>query len=84
MRMSADDRARRRGAATEPNLSPQQVAWLTELLRDALASPRLNSWELGFIEGLDSRFRQYGAQLLLSEKQLVSLRKIEEKIHAAG
>jgi hypothetical protein len=60
------------------------LAWLDELLADALSSPRLSRWEEQFLRSIMARRRQFGERLQLRPKEMVHLREIEEKIHAAG
>ena len=89
--MSWDNRARRRGADIPyaPRhevgaLSPARCAWLSELLRDADASPRPSAWERNFLAGVQRNFDAHGADLVLTERQMRVLAQIEGKIHAAA
>jgi hypothetical protein len=89
--MSWRERARRRGGEIPPEprrevgaLSPARAAWLSELLRDADASPRPTPWERTFLQGIQRNFDAAGSDLMLTEGQHRVLRQIEEKIHAAG
>lgn len=59
-------------------------AWLDEFLADCDRSPRLNEFEAGFIGAIRSRYRRDGAEIVIHETQLPTLRRIEGKIHAAG
>jgi hypothetical protein len=49
-------------------------------LRDAERSARLNNWELDFVESMMRRHPSY----TLSEAQVQTWHKIEDKIYAAG
>ncbi len=64
-------------------IDEKTYAWLTELLRDCEVKP-LNDFEDKFSSDIRVRFLQYGARIVLSEKQMVTLRKIDRKINAAG
>jgi hypothetical protein len=65
-------------------LTTKQVAWLAELLGDCQKSPRLSTWEGSFVSDVRQRFAESGMTLALSDRQMETLRKIEERIHAAG
>jgi len=68
----------------EPELSPEMMAWLRELLTDCRKSPRVTGWTADFVGDIRLRFDRFGSRLRLSPKQMSLLQKIEEKIHAAG
>jgi len=84
--MPARARWARRGAYLPggPTMSAAQIAWLDELLADAARSPRPTLWERDFLASIAGQRRRGGDALGLSENQLAALRRIEEKIHAAG
>ena len=58
--------------------------WLNEILVDSEKSARLSAWERNFTEGLRRRFERHGTETLVSIAQMTTLRRIEEKIYAAG
>lgn len=65
-------------------IKPATQAWLTEFLRDCDRSPRLNDFETSFVAGIGRRFAREHGELVITEAQWPVLRRIEEKIHAAG
>lgn len=65
-------------------MTPDKRRWLDGLLADCEASPRLTPWEMQFTGDVASRLIERGNTLDLSERQMQVLRRIEEKIHAAG
>lgn len=77
-------REHRTRLAGGPQLNAQQIAWLLELIADCDKSARPTAWERNFVQDIASRLQQRGADLVLSDKQSDVLKKIEEKIHAAG
>lgn len=40
----------------------------------------LNNWEKGFLEGIRDKFDSYGKRMLVSEKQLNCLQKVNKKL----
>lgn len=81
------DRNRQPFVPTGPAPRPLDVAemrWLRELLADCLQSSRLSDWERDFVHGQRLNLQRLGVAAVLSDKQMGVLRKIEEKIHAAG
>lgn len=65
-------------------MSPATRRWLGELLADCDRSPRLSPWERQVTGDLACRLIERGEALDLSERQMTVLKRIEEKIHAAG
>ena len=65
-------------------LTPQENAWLTELLRDAAASHRITGWWANFVSDMTARHRRDGINLSVSTKQWEQLRRIERAIHATN
>jgi hypothetical protein len=86
MTMSWDDRTRRRGGVVRPGdgVDANTLAWLREVLADALKSPRLTEWETQFCADMAARAVEQGLALRVSEKQQEALLRIERKIYAAG
>ena len=74
----------RRSENVAAALNHHQVKWLNEVLGDAEKSGRLTDWERDFIYSLWDLFGRYGAATTISSAQWTILRRIEEKIHAAG
>lgn len=64
--------------------SSTRTAWLTELLHDAAASPRLTPWEERFIRDTQRRLDTYGENTQLTPAQMETLKRIEGKIYAVG
>jgi hypothetical protein len=63
-------------------LDQKQHAWIDELLKDAEASTRLSDWEQQFMDDLRQRRALYGvAGLRLSDRQMNTLRRIEQKLY---
>jgi hypothetical protein len=60
----------------------KRLAWIKEVLTDAEKSPRLSTWEAGFVRNLREGTNRFGIHAELSEKQLDILRQIEAKIYA--
>ena len=60
----------------------KQLAWIKGVLTDAEKSPRLSTWEAGFVRNIREGTNLMGIHAQLSEKQLEILRKIKEKIYA--
>ncbi len=65
-------------------MDDRTFTWLQEVLRDAEACGRLTNWEDGFLSSLRDRVATYGASTAVSEKAMAVLKRIEEKIYAAG
>ena len=61
----------------------KQFNWVLEVVTDAEKSPRLTTWEAGFVRNLKSRLEQYGILADISEKQVEIIQQIEEKIYAS-
>lgn len=64
----------------------KEEASYAELVKDAVASPKLNDWESNFIHNLLNSMRIGAITRLadLSDKQREVLKKIERKIYAVG
>jgi hypothetical protein len=63
-------------------LSDEIVAWLKDLFKDADGSPRLTKWQEQFMADMKARFEQYGATTRISPRQMESLQRVEQAIHA--
>lgn len=71
-----------------PNAEAQPIGaaakWLNEVLTDADKSGRLSGFERDFVNGLRRRFERSGTDTKVTPAQIATLRRIEEKIYAAG
>ena len=83
-RAYVDEARQRRVDNVAAALNHHQVKWLNEFLTDSEKSGRLTDWERDFIYSLWDRFGRYGAATTISDAQWTVLRRLEEKIHAAG
>lgn len=66
------------------SLDSDTLRWIQELLADAEDSPRVTEWERSFLGDVLARLAERGQALWLSDRQMAVLKRIEEKIHAAG
>lgn len=95
--MTFEERVARRGwriidapAQRELKPSPEEqpigaaARWLKEVLTDADKSGRLSAFERDFVNGLRRRFDRSGAETKVTPAHVATLRRIEEKIYAAG
>ena len=72
------------GGGAVVSIGPDTRKWLDELLADAADSARLTGWEGSFIGDVRDRLIEWGNALSISERQMEVLKRIEEKIYAAG
>ena len=63
-------------------MSSRDHNWLKHLLEDARDYPRLTDWEEQFVSDYYEKLSRFGRQLMVSEKQLSVLEKIEAKIYS--
>jgi hypothetical protein len=74
----------RRNARKAGGLSKGEVAWLVKLLNSADRSLILGDWELRFTADLDQRLAEFGARLVLSDRQRQCLERIERRLIKAA
>ena len=55
---------------------------VTEILRDAESTTRLNDWENNFLDDLRARILEYRHRTRVSERQMAVLDRIEAKLYA--
>lgn len=63
-------------------MSTRDHSWMKHLLDDARDYPRLTEWEEKFISDYWEKLERFGRHLMVSEKQLSVLEKIEVKIYS--
>jgi len=63
-------------------MSVRDWNWMKHLLEDARDYPKLTEWEEQFVSDYWEKLSRFGRQLMISEKQLTVLEKIEVKIYS--
>lgn len=63
-------------------MTDQELAGLTELLKDAASCARLSQWEEEFLDDFRHRVLIYGERINVSDSQWRVIRSIEEKVYA--
>lgn len=51
---------------------------LTEIIKDSDNCPRLSAWEINFLADIKERFNRFKADVILSEKQIATIRRIAQ------
>ena len=63
-------------------IDDDQLAFLTELLKDAESCARLTQWEEEFLADMRARVLLFGSDSRISDPQWTVLRRIEAKVYA--
>lgn len=62
-------------------MTEQEYRWATEVLRDAESHHRLTQWEEEFCDDMRARLLSQGEGYPISDRQLQTIRRVEEKIY---
>jgi len=63
-------------------ITEDQFNVVSELLTDALNSPRLSEWERGFATDFNGRLHERQLRMLISARQWDVLERLKEKVYA--
>jgi len=83
-RTSGSSTTQRASTSSRSGSETFDIAWMKELLADAMKYPNLSGFEEDFVRSIKDKIDQYAERTFISPKQMEILKRIEDKIHGGG